>query len=126
MKHDPLCEYSSVSINHMNINYGVCTCDIIQKVRIDEKYKCEAMMRSNNLFYQDVKSMSDEEFEMYLDAVRQVERENAAHRLAGLVYEALGEASMSWSEIPSGTFDSEKCAAIGEKLISVVKSEYMT
>lgn len=83
-------------------------------------------MKSNSLFYQDVKSMSDEEFEIYLHTVRQIERENAAHRLANLVYEALGEASMAWSEIPSGVFDSEKCAAIGEKLIAVVKSEYMT
>lgn len=119
--HDPLCDYTSVVINNIHTNYGVCTCDYINAARTEERSK----MKNSFSFYGDIKSMNDEEFEMYLDAVRQVERENAAHRLAGLVYGALGEASMAWSEIPGGVFDSDKCAAIAEKLIAVVKSEYM-
>lgn len=149
MNHDPLCDYSPVVINDAYIPYGVCTCDYINAARADEREKAkiqnEFLDKQQNhwnpgldcrvgelshyaeksAFYNDIKSMSDEEFEMYLDTVRQIERENAAHRLASIVYEALGEASMAWSELPSGVFDSEKCVAIGEKLISVVKSEYM-
>lgn len=121
MNHDPICDYSPVVINDIYVNYGVCTCDYINAARVDERTK----MKNNFLFYSDIRSMSDQEFEVYLDTVREVERENAASRLANIVYEALGEASMAWSEIPGGVFDSDKCVVIAEKLIAVVKNEYM-
>ena len=38
-----------------------------------------------------------------------------------LIMLAIGEASMCWSEIPKGTFDSKKAAQIGEKLLSDIK-----
>jgi len=33
------------------------------------------------------------------------------------IFEALGEASMSWSEIPTGVFDATNCERIGNELI---------
>lgn len=34
-----------------------------------------------------------------------------------LILTALGEASIAWSEAPSGTFDGEKATAIADKLL---------
>lgn len=39
-----------------------------------------------------------------------------------LIMTALGEASMCWSETPSGVFDSTKAAQIGKKLLADIKS----
>ncbi len=36
---------------------------------------------------------------------------------------AIGEASMCWSETPSGVFESERAIAIGERLIALIKGE---
>ena len=36
------------------------------------------------------------------------------------VYEALGEASMAWTPIPSGVFRSTRCKAIGDRLIAAL------
>lgn len=36
--------------------------------------------------------------------------------LRGLLMEALGEASMCWSEVPSGVFESDRAIGVGEKL----------
>lgn len=38
-----------------------------------------------------------------------------------LIFEALGEASMCWSEIPGGTFDSKEARRIGDKLFEDIK-----
>ena len=40
-----------------------------------------------------------------------------------LIMEALGEASMCWSETPKGVFDSTKAAQIGKKLLSDIKTK---
>ena len=37
------------------------------------------------------------------------------------ICEALGEASMAWSETPIGTFDSEKCIKIADRLLESIK-----
>lgn len=42
-------------------------------------------------------------------------------KLKTLIFEALGEASMCWSETPKGIFESDKCKIIGEELISNIK-----
>lgn len=39
-----------------------------------------------------------------------------------LIFEALGEVSMCWSEIPKGIFDSTKAKEIGDKLIKDLTS----
>lgn len=39
------------------------------------------------------------------------------YELQGLVYVALGEASMQWDPIPKGVFDSKGADKIGKKLI---------
>lgn len=36
------------------------------------------------------------------------------------VYEALGEASMAWTPIPSGVFESTRCKEIGDRLIEAL------
>ena len=36
--------------------------------------------------------------------------------------EAIGEASMCWSEVPTGVFESTKAIEIGEKLLQNIKS----
>jgi hypothetical protein len=38
-----------------------------------------------------------------------------------LIMEAIGEASMCWSEIPTGVFDSSRAIKIGEKLLQDIK-----
>ena len=38
--------------------------------------------------------------------------------------EAIGEASMCWSETPSGVFDSTRASAIVDRLIDLAISEY--
>lgn len=40
----------------------------------------------------------------------------------GLIMQAIGEASMCWSETPEGVFDSTKAAQIGKKLLEDIKS----
>jgi hypothetical protein len=42
--------------------------------------------------------------------------------LETLVFEALGQASMCWSETPKGVFDSEQAKKIGENLIAAIKA----
>lgn len=39
------------------------------------------------------------------------------------VFSALGEASMCWSETPTGVFDSERASEIGNRLIALIKGE---
>ncbi len=39
-----------------------------------------------------------------------------------LIMTAIGEASMCWSEIPKGVFDSTKAVRIGKKLLKDIKS----
>ncbi len=43
-----------------------------------------------------------------------------------LVMEALGEASMCWSETPKGVFDSTKAREIGERLLAALKTDIKT
>ena len=40
-----------------------------------------------------------------------------------LIMTAIGEASMCWSETPTGVFDSEKAVVIGEKLLQDIKKK---
>lgn len=59
---------------------------------------------------------------------RAIEQQEGAHRhsdhskLAELVFTALGEASMCWSETPSGVFQSERAARVGDDLIAAIRS----
>lgn len=39
-----------------------------------------------------------------------------------LIMQAIGEASMCWSERPKGVFDSEKAKEIGKKLLADIKA----
>lgn len=39
------------------------------------------------------------------------------------VMEAIGEASMCWSETPNGVFESERAIAIGQRLVTLIKGE---
>ena len=75
------------------------------------------------LFFEDLRHMSDAELVAFLDAVRSLEREQAAQRIEELVFDALGQASMAWSEVPSGVFDSEKCSALGEQIIAAARGD---
>lgn len=40
--------------------------------------------------------------------------------LESAVYQALGYASMCWSETPKGVFDSEEAARVGKELIEII------
>lgn len=40
------------------------------------------------------------------------------------VFQALGEASMSWSESPNGVFDSANCTRIGNELIEKLEEDH--
>lgn len=42
------------------------------------------------------------------------------------VFQALGEVSMCWSEIPKGTFDSVESKRIGDELMQSIKSSNAT
>lgn len=42
------------------------------------------------------------------------------HPLAEPVFQTLGATSMCWSEIPSGVFDSERAARLGEELMTKI------
>lgn len=42
------------------------------------------------------------------------------------IMEALGEASVSWTEAPSGCFDSAKAVGAGEKLLNYIRFRYVT
>jgi hypothetical protein len=42
-------------------------------------------------------------------------------KLEELVYQALGQASMCWSERPKGVFDSEQACQIGETLMKAIR-----
>lgn len=45
--------------------------------------------------------------------------------LEELVFQALGEASMCWSEMPKGVFDSDHAKEVGEKLLmAIVEKDY--
>ena len=44
--------------------------------------------------------------------------------VSGAVYEALGAASMCWSETPHGVFDSVRAAEIGEALEGVIAAAH--
>jgi hypothetical protein len=44
-------------------------------------------------------------------------------RIKELIYTAIGEASMCWSEAPEGVFDSENAARIGDELIAALTKE---
>jgi hypothetical protein len=39
------------------------------------------------------------------------------------VMQAIGEASMCWSETPNGVFESERAIAIGKRLAALIKTE---
>ena len=43
-------------------------------------------------------------------------------KLETLVFEALGEASMCWSETPKGVFQDSKAKDIGDKLIDTIQA----
>lgn len=43
--------------------------------------------------------------------------------LKDAVFQALGEASMCWSDIPAGVFDSIHAAAIGDRLMATIEQE---
>lgn len=47
---------------------------------------------------------------------------NKMKELEKLVYQALGEASMCWSEVPRGIFQSDVAVEIGKKLISAIQA----
>ncbi len=46
--------------------------------------------------------------------------------LEEMVFQALGEASMCWSETPKGVFDSEHAKEVGHKLVADIKHFYAT
>jgi len=46
--------------------------------------------------------------------------------LEELVFQALGEASMCWSERPKGVFDSDYAKEVGERLVADIKHFYVT
>jgi len=58
------------------------------------------------------------------DKVWKMEEIKMEEKLKTLVYTALGEASMCWTETPIGVFDSTQAKEIGEKLISDINSLY--
>lgn len=41
-----------------------------------------------------------------------------------LIFEALGEASMCWSETPKGVFDSDKAADLGNRVVNSLKKQF--
>jgi hypothetical protein len=43
-----------------------------------------------------------------------------AQKASDAVYQAIGEASMCWSEYPKGTFDSRRAEKIGRELLEVL------
>lgn len=44
------------------------------------------------------------------------------NELEALVFQALGQASMCWSETPKGMFDSAQAKKIGKDLIAAIKA----
>src|SRR6266702_5542038 len=46
--------------------------------------------------------------------------------LEEMVFQALGEASMCWSERPKGVFDSDHAKEVGHKLVADIKHFYAT
>ncbi len=44
-------------------------------------------------------------------------------KLEELVFQALGEASMCWSERPKGVFDSDHAKEVGHKLVAAIKDQ---
>jgi hypothetical protein len=44
-------------------------------------------------------------------------------RLKELIFQAMGEVSMCWSEIPRGVFDSSKAIEIGDRLFNAIMEE---
>lgn len=43
-------------------------------------------------------------------------------KLETLIFVALGEASMCWSETPKGIFNSDKAKLVGEKLVEDIEN----
>ena len=46
--------------------------------------------------------------------------------LTAIVFEALGEASMCWSETPKGVFESTHAKEIGDRVMEAIESELTT
>src|SRR6266704_3949009 len=46
--------------------------------------------------------------------------------LEEMVFQALGEVSMCWSETPKGVFDSDHAKEVGERLVADIKRFYAT
>lgn len=46
--------------------------------------------------------------------------------LKGMIFQALGEASMCWSETPHGVFDDTKAIKIGDELINKIEREFIS
>ncbi len=53
-----------------------------------------------------------------LTQAREEERREALKNARPLIMEALGEASMCWSEIPTGVFQSDRAIEVGERLLT--------
>jgi hypothetical protein len=47
-------------------------------------------------------------------------QQTAKEKLTELVYINLGRASMCWSDIPSGVFDSTKAAELGKEIMDAI------
>lgn len=47
------------------------------------------------------------------------------NNLKELIFQALGEASMCWSEPPSGVFDSTRAKAIGDRVIESLSNAFL-
>lgn len=56
-----------------------------------------------------------------LRAAYQRGREDAARAVEEVIYESLGAASVAWSELPSGVFDSNACLVEGEKCVAAAR-----
>lgn len=54
-----------------------------------------------------------------MNEIKREDTPKAAPRadLASIVFQALGEASMCWDQVPAGVFDSTKAKEIGERLM---------
>ncbi len=53
----------------------------------------------------------------------EVSKVMALEKLAEIVYQGLGEASMCWSETPKGVFDSGNAARIGGEIMQAIREE---
>lgn len=46
---------------------------------------------------------------------------DAGPNIESAVFQALGTASVCWSEVPRGTFDSIRCKEVGEALLAEIE-----